>query len=445
MYQNNRPKYLDQLVANQKLTPDGRDWLTLALDPFHDFSHQAAGYPDADGSQTIVSCYQYQYDLRCPAGIEGNWDAHIFTLPLSSSQEFTTATESANWTNLTETPVTLALGPLTIVAVPQGDGVFGNVGTCTPLPAVGVSDLISGVTRIIGLGYEVTNTTAEVLKQGAVTSYRMPQYQSASGTVRVTSVGGDYLGTMTCQRLRLPPENVAQANLLKGTRTWDASAGVYATGVLNSVANPMQLAHNTMLILESAAYPGQTSTVRHSPFDSSISPAAPASGPWVPLVTQSVPYDTTGSIFTGLSNETTLTIKLKVYVERAPTTAEPSLAVLATPSAGYDVTALELYSHAISQLPVAVTVGENGMGDWFRSVVRVLRDVAGPVGSAVGTIVPGAALVGNAVTRVAGKMDQWLTKNRPSASVSNSIAQRPMNQAAGQAAAAKRKKKKPAK
>lgn len=427
MYQNSKPKYLDQLVANQKLTPDGRDWLVLALDPFHDLSHQAAGYPDSDGSQTLVSCYQYQVDITRPAGVAGNWDAHIFTMPVSNSQQFTTATESGNWTSLVDKPATTAIGPLTIVTVPQGDPIFPHTtGSTTALPAIGVNDLISGVTRIIGLGYEVTNTTAEVLKQGAVTSYRMPQYNSPAGSSLVWNIGETNFGVMPTRRLRAPPSTVAQANLLKGTRTWDASSGVYATAVLNNVVNPMEMCHNTMLLFEPTAFTGAVGDVYHSPYVAAISAPGPSVSPWVPEVTQAVPYDTTGSIFTGLSNETTLTVKLKVYVERAPTMAEAQLAVLATPSAGYDVTALELYSHAISQLPVAVTVSENGLGDWFRGVVRVIRDVAGPIGTIAGAIVPGATLVGHAAQQIAGKMDNWITK-REAPSVSSSIQPRAKN------------------
>lgn len=426
MYTNSRPKFLDQLVTNHRLTSDGRDWLICALDPFHDLNHQAAGYPDADGSQTIVSCYQYQADISAPAGVAGNWDAHFYTTPFATSQTMRVGLSTNYWATVTETAATAVQGPLSIITGPSGSPLI-PVSPAAPntefraLPAAGVEDLASGVTRIIGIGYEVTNTTADMYKQGAVTSYRMPQYTSAPGAVVVRNAGGTQQAQMPTTRWRLPPTSTAEANLLKGTRTWDAAAGVYATAVQNSTQNPLLTVNHTMMIMDDEPMPNAgAGQVLFTPYVTQQTNPSPAVSLCVPNVTQAIPYDTTGSMFTGLSNATTLTVKVKFYVERAPTMAESSLCVLATPSAGLDHVALELYSHAVSQLPVAVTVGENGLGDWFRGVVRVLKDVAGTAVPIISRIVPGASIPGTAVQQILGGMDSILSKgkNRPSVSAS---------------------------
>jgi hypothetical protein len=415
----NRPKYLDSLVANHKLSADGKAWLTLALDPFHDYSHPAAGYPDADGSQTLVSCYQYQADVSAPVGVAGNWDCHVYNNPTATVNTGTLATSNATWNIITETATNPAhnICPLNIVAVASGDPLLPispapvNF-TYTNLPASPNTDLCAGVSRIIGMGFEVVNTTAELNKQGAVTVYRMPQYASTTGQSFFNNNAATRKGPLSMQRWRRPPSTLAQANLLKGTRTWDASAGVYAVAVQNSVQNPLSISGNTSIVYESASYVGATSNVDMTSVTNDTVNAPPALTNYSPDPTKPIPFDTTGAMFTGLSLTTTLTIKLKVYVERAPTYAEPSLAVLATPSAGLDNVALELYSYAISQLPVAVTVSENGAGDWFRAVVRTLKDVAGPVSSALNPFIPGASLVGTAAQQVLGKMDTWLNKQK---------------------------------
>lgn len=442
-YANSRPKYLDQLVANRKLTADGRDWLTLALDPFHDLNHQAAGFPDSDGSQTIVSCYQYQVDLGAPAGVVGNWDAHVFTMPTCIPADHALQSISADWKSAA--PIAgapLKLGPLTIITAAGGANLYPttdhDVLASTTLPSLNSTDLASGVTRVIGLGYEVTNTTAEINKQGSVTSYRMPQYASATGAICTVNDAISMVASVPVVRWRAPPANTAEANLLKGTRTWDAASGVYATAVLNSVANPLVMVNNSANLYVADPYPNAPGVAVLSPTSVAIGNTGPAVSVVVPSVTQQMPYDTTGSMFTGLSNATTLTIKLKVYVERAPTYAEPHLAVLATPSAGYDVMALELYSQAISQLPVAVTVSENGAGDWFRGVVRVLKNVAGPLGNAINAFVPGAGLIGTAAQKILGVVDTIAHSKRPSVSVSKTIQPRAT-------AATKQPKTKPAK
>lgn len=432
MYNNSKPKFLDQLVANGKLTADGRDWLTLALDPFHDQNHQAAGYPDADGSQTLVSCYQYQLDLTCPAGVAGNWDAHVYTMPITTPALYVLGNELATWTSAFESagPLVTPLGPLCIAAVPSGVA----LSPIAPIPAnsyyqclpySGTQDLSAGVTRVIGLAYEVTNTTAEMYKQGSVTTYRMPQFSSKVGDTLVHTSPAARIANLATSRWRKPPTTVAEANLLKGTRTWDAAAGVYATAVQNCVSNPLSMVHGSAVIFEPAATTGSVNDIYISPYQTFGVAAPPAVSACAPYVTQTIPFDTTGSMFTGLSPNTTLTVKLKVYIERAPTFAEANLAVLATPSAGLDNIALELYSHAISQLPVAVTVGENGLGDWFRGVVRVLRDVAGGATSLLGPIVPGAQQVGTAAQTILGRMDSWMNKPRAAPSISNQSKPRP--------------------
>jgi hypothetical protein len=223
------------------------------------------------------------------------------------------------------------------------------------------------------------------------------------------------------KRYKQPPKNVAEANLLKGTRTWGAEHGVYATCVQNDVSNPLLSGANTGVVgdyiptvnvLASNVLVGSRTTV-----SSGVAPDIV-----IPVAQQILPFDTTGAFFTGLSNATVLTVKLKVYVERAPTPYESSLAVLATPSAGYDVTALELYSHAISQLPVAVTVSENGLGDWFRGVLNVIKNVAGGVGGLLNPYVPGAGLVGTAVQQIAGGMDALVFKKpKSSPKISSSV------------------------
>jgi hypothetical protein len=421
-YKGNRPQFLDQMVNSGRLTPDGRDWLILALDPFHDMNHQAAGYPDADGSQTVVSCFQYQMDVSAPQGVIGNWDAHIYTLPETMASACIAANENADWGgSVDQSGTPISLGPLNITTVAAG----ASTGPAEPLPAnysnrtlppFGNHDLIEGVSRVIGLGYEVTNTTAEMHKQGSVTSYRMPQFCSATGTTLINQYGGSLKAIAGYQRWQLPPSTAAEANLLKGTRTWDASAGVYATAVQNSVVNPLSMPGNTLQVFSAQPFPtGAANYVMRSAILTSNVNLPPSLSAAVPDVTQSMPFDTTGSIFCGLSNETTLTVKVRFYVERAPTFKEPTLSVLATPSAGYDVTALELYSHAISQLPVAVTVSENGLGDWFKGVLNVIKDVAGGATSLLGPIVPGAKQVGTSVQTILGTVADWIpsSKNKP--------------------------------
>jgi len=401
---------LDSLVAAHKLTADGKDWLVTAMDPFHDFNHQIAGYPDADVSQTIVACYQYEKVIAKPTSAVGNWDCHIYSMPvLSCTAAAPVYNESADWATVTDpAPVaTFVLGPMNINSVSTNQG-FGPripnvVGDGNEiLPAAATEDLLSGCSRIIAMGFEVHNTTSELYKQGSVTTYRMPQSDSSNSVVWKNNAATSW-GVLNGKRLRAPPTDLAGANLLKGTRTWEAKDGVYATCFQSSVANPLKMAAATHTLVDPNADPGAASIV----VGNVLIPVLPVVNPtsYTPAVTQTSPFDTTGAMFMGLSASTTLNLKVRIYVERAPTWSEPNLAVLASPSAAYDIQALELYGAAINFLPPAVMVNENAMGDWWRAVTSVVKKLASPMGSLLETFIPGAGAIGGAISSIAGQIE----------------------------------------
>lgn len=398
--------FLKSLQDNGKITPDGKEWLTLALDPFHDYTHQVAGYPDSDGSQTVVSCYQYEKEVNCGA-LNSTWACHIFNSNLASSNQMAVLTETADWTATTEAanapgwsmaPLVISVAANPLQLAPQIPIAAGNP-TYQVVPELGTTDISGGNSRVIGMGWEVTNTTADIYKQGAVTVYRVPQYEAAFQNT-TTNIGATQKSTAVGVKFRQPPATVAQANLLKGTRTWAARDGVYATAVMNSIHNPIKGYSNQAILYGNSTTPdAATDTVWQNIYTTVGTSAAVSTTTF--QAAKTIPFDTTGAFFTGLSKETTLIVKLRVYVERAPTFLEPSLSVLASPSAGYDVNALSLYSQAINMLPVAVKVGENEAGDWWRAICRVLKYTAGPLGAIANTFLPGAGLVAQGIGKAA--------------------------------------------
>lgn len=404
----------------KKITEDGKEWLTLALDPFHDYNKQIAGYPDADASQTVVSCYQYQTEITAPANAAGNWQAHIHTCPVAKSDTVSVFTLDTNWKTTTEpNPViqtTWKHGPLVIetnsmagnfaINIPVG----ANPPTVTTLPALDNTDLCAGITRVIGMGFEVHNTTAEIYKQGSLTCYRQPQLGNTY-QMRTVNNGGTFTANPVGTMWRLPPTTVAEANLLKGTRTWEAAEGVYATVLQNSVQNPLRQTESEQILYSQYAVTGTAGAVLATQYDAmGAAAAAPSSSSIAFEPNQTIPFDTTGVFLSGLSPQTTLTVNLKVYVERAPTWSEPSLSVLASPSAGYDTRILELYAQVVNRLPPGVKVSENAFGDWWRAITSIIKNVAPVVGLALNPVIPGAALVGHGVGALTKVIDDSASK-----------------------------------
>lgn len=403
----NRRDVLDDLVSRKALTSDGKDWLISALDPFHDYNHQIAGYPDADSSQTVVSCFQYAAEISCPVGHVGTWDAHVYSLPLASTSSYVIAVENSDWTAATvdkakqffQGPLNISAGPAGSELIPSSSSQVDKTHAC--IPSAGCDDLCQGNSRIVGMGFEIVNTTSEMYKQGSLTAYRMPQnptahIESLCSLTESLSVGAP------CQRIQGVPAILSEATMLKGTRTWDAKEGAYATMFQSSITNPLSTLTNKMIVVGEPAPVTPSSDALVSPYaiNALFGPSQA-----IPALQKITCFDTTGVFLTGLSNQSTFSVRLKVYVERAPGFTDTTLAPLASPSAGYDINALQLYSQVISTLPCAVMVRDNGLGDWWRTVLKFVKAAAGPIGNILGTFVPGATLVGNAVQQVAGSLN----------------------------------------
>jgi hypothetical protein len=90
-----------------------------------------------------------------------------------------------------------------------------------------------------------------------------------------------------------------------------------------------------------------------------------------------------GEIYSGLSDQTVLTINQNCFLEKFPGPDDREVLPLATLSAEYDPDVLDLYSRIVSDLPVAVPVMENGLGDWFYDAASTAAKYLGPVLSAL--------------------------------------------------------------
>ena len=125
----------------------------------------------------------------------------------------------------------------------------------------------------------------------------------------------------------------------------------------------------------------------------------------------------TGAAYVGLSKQTALTVSVVFYYEQFPGVKDTQVVTLATPSAAYDPVALELYSLALSEMPVAVPAGMNGLGEWFAGAISrlapiigtLLTPIAGPLAPAVGSaakLIADGYLVQNGGDKNAQKTDR---------------------------------------
>lgn len=389
-----------------------------------------------NNASTVIQVINQQLNIIAPASAgSSNWDCHICSLPetgnigLGLSVNQVPADVSANVFRQTNDVPGKFFNLLNIVAVPAGQDTMptGNTWneTTTDVRSMNVSSQAVGQSRIVGFGFEVHNTTAELYKQGQLTSYRMPQRldTTAAQVVRwVGPGGGRYLvgdvnpgsgstvapggdpivlgcpNTVTLES-NMPPATLGQATLFPGSQTWEAKEGAYVVATKCQTDNPLRARqpHRRVFrnVAQSAnygiAYPdtGGTSNTWND-----TTPVFNGSFGTTPMCLP-VPFNTSGVFLTGLSPQTTLTVYLRVILEVAPTADNTSLITLAQPPVPWDPLALDLYAAVAQQLPPAVMVSENPEGEWWDKVLAIASKVLPGISAPLNGIIPGLGTVAN--------------------------------------------------
>jgi hypothetical protein len=450
-------RVLDKIGARLGLTPSGKEWIIAAVDPYHDSPVNCCGYPDNNEAASVVQVVKLSTALVAPtAAGSGNWDCHIHQFPWMEGGNG----QGALWSNTTTgnqitgfgslllgnsltapnlvNPSTTRWGGMVVDSVASGANTFQylELGTSIAPFQTSLAPYLTGEYRIIGMGFEVINTTSELNVQGLVTVYRQPVSSldsarsvlitsgpifSSGGTVSTTEFGyPDVLVTNT------PPATPGEALLLDGSRQWKAKDGCYVVSTFNSTENPPGQNNISPVMhisaLDSASFGTQwiyVTPVTNFPAAFNPSPITgnPADTPTtfniVPLPTGGVwmqPFNGAGAIFSGLSNSTTLQLNVIYYIERFPTQQDSDLVVLARNSCHGDSVALDLYSEIVKEMPVGVPQRMNGMGEWFADAVSAAADFVSPVLSAIPlpmaqTIGSGIKMAGNVAKSLGSKKE----------------------------------------
>lgn len=392
-------RLLDKVGKELGMSECGKAWVTAALDPYHDVViDNYAGYPDNDESPSVQQVVKATYTVNAPGSVSGNWDAHICFFPWQGQANNIVTGGSINSLNgpFRNNSGYFQVGSgapdsfqgLMVDAVASGNSTYVQT-TTTPtcLDFATTQSYCLNEWRLVAVGIEVINTTAELTAQGLVTSYRSPtpQRSSKSAVLLNQTIAGTppniYLGTIDAIVCDVPPQNVSEALLLPGTVQWKAKEGVYLIPTLNST-NLSVGSDNTCVITNDSSLAvargiGSTASYIGTAFTFTNIYGAGLN------ITD---FNMAGAYFTGLSNTSSLTVNAIKYFERFPTAVsslDVPLVVLSKPSCRYDPAALALYSAVIREMPVAVPQRYNGLGDWFREAVQTAKDIVSPVLSAI--------------------------------------------------------------
>lgn len=428
-------KVLSALNSEGKLTSTGECWLVRALDPFHDKNLKPCGYPDTDSTGTVVQEINLSLEVRAPPSLTTgqNYDCHVFFLPDFAGNALASTTASgflpSNYAALNpylyQGPNAWASGPgLNVISVVAGADTVPSVYNATADPSMVFQNLnpsypvdyLGTRGRLVGGGFEVINTTAPLYKQGLVTTYLLPQERQDTMALNAVPVVGGGYEYMALPALlgSLPPTNASLAYVLPSSKQWTADKGVYSVFRQNGINNPIRMYdYRQRLYLQENTASTTLGVGGLATAPSTIGGGTtiiPVDGGWDNFAFDS-PFHTSGAYFSGLSNQTTLQVNLKLLIEVAPGPSSP-LVTVASPSPVYDPLALEMYSRAINSMPVSVPQTFNPAGEWWSGILSTIGDIAMPALSAIGLapVGMGVSAAAKMLSGVAAKADGSLVK-----------------------------------
>lgn len=372
-------RVIDQMINTGQVSKAGFEWLKIATDPWHDNKVEGfKGIPDQTLGTSVVMSVVQELDISKPAGLPpGNWSVRISTNPVASTCATALYDYASNSGVRDPTAFSTTMYPVAVDFAAAGAD-FVDYSDNTTLGLKLDDSYLSGPYKVAGLGLEVVNTTAEIYQQGLCTCSRMNQNNTESFTSSLYHDAPNWNPVSTVAT-RSAPKNLAEMILLPSTTQWHAKEGNYSVVELLGVGS----------------LPPATSPIyplwMNSDFDSSVLVGfkkfrAPNLFPVVypiignkyvpPKYPGRVPLNTSTMMYTGLSEQTTLTLRVRWIVERFPNDNQPEILVLATPTAAYDPVAIEMYSRTMRKLPPGVMFKENNSQDWWKTVLSCIADVA---------------------------------------------------------------------
>ncbi len=415
-------KILDAMVAdeNHPMTLGGKNFIIQTLDPNHDRPFQKTGWPHKNTRPSVLRKIKQSLPISAVAGggdpVTAPWDVHIALSPVTnlpgcnvSTARVNSAIDSDNGSSIMPFAGLRAVaqfdsGAPVNWAVPLSDPAY--LGSLAIDPLYLTSD-----SRVCSIAFEVTDTSAEINKQGMLTMYEYPQ-DGPIETYVIAFPGGastTAFASITGKRITLPPNSVADAMLLPDSHQVEAKYGAYMVASFQDITNPLKSNESVVPVFEDSltTFSSQVATTAPVILPRLGVQAGAVTGSGTALTnfittgnyTKIAPTNTVGCILAGLNPSGTYNLTLTYIVETVPNLSDKALIVLTEPPAPYDPFALELYTLISARLPPGCMVGDNDSGEWFWNIVEQIADLAAPIlGMIPHPIAQGAGQIAGAVS-----------------------------------------------
>jgi hypothetical protein len=403
-----------KLEATGRITEAGRGCLEQVLDPFPDEPRNTYGWFNNGAGASLTRLIKKSVPVTKPVGLPaGNWDCHVIQWPFLNLLPFTRSTfRENNVLQYSNTPV-VNLGGLQVFGTPPGvkldlTAVVAGPPTQFLIASLNVEPTLEeGLTRTCGVGYEIHDTTAPLYQQGSVTSTTQsavseePTGFTATDTVNVSN--------FTAKTVRFPPGTPSEALLMSGAKQWEAKYGVYSVARYTDATNPpLQPSATVPIIMNNA-----TDEKMNPDFNTSQvffpvpSPSVIAGTHRATRTTKIHPITMQTSIMSGLHESASLLVNGNYYQEEYPGVADPGSAQLATNKGVWDPLASEILTETVQNMPVAVPVADNGLGDWILEGASKVGSFLGPLIGSTG--LPGASVVGGLISAASNSANKYIS------------------------------------
>lgn len=402
-------KSLARLQAIGGVHEDSLAAVMNLVNPFPDYPAKRVGWPDSKGGSSVVLVDLFETSITQPSGLLAGetWDLHAIMLP----QVFNGNTGVCTSTPFSRTaPGATSAYPLGVYTAKTGS--LPAVLNVEPDVKYTYGDLAQGAPfRVIAQGLELVNTSADLYRGGTAFAYRYEDpvtfiapytSQAPSGVLSVASALDATL---------YPPTFPSDIDDFPNTYVGDGRDGVY---VINTPTDPNN---------EPKIYRGRDVGYFANPNDSgNPTGRAPYGGGahngWCMA----------GGFMTGLAQGSSILLKHRVFLEIFPSpftlSTSKSLVRLSDKCTPYSPMVMEVLAQVIRDMPAGCAYTENPLGEWFESIMDHVSKLAPVIGKAVGTVIPGAGLVGDGLGLVSGGIAQKMRNKRiqstpPSASTAS--------------------------
>ncbi len=350
------------------ISEHGLNWFLTAVDPFHDVPLELSGYPDKVMTPSVVQMVRTSFNVSEP-GL-GIWDCNIFLdqFALQENLYTNTAALTQQVLNSAGQGTTYALrGGVVVRAASTGTPL--GLDTSRPSSVPLARDVYENSdARLLGIGLEIHNTTAELNKQGSALCWRTLDVPAIMMKTLITDINTACQPTSVETRIAVsPPETLTEAAALPNSVGWDAKEGAYIVPIFVQEDNEPAGLTSMPLISEDST----TGGIRSPKIDE----AGAQRNKFIDFANCSnamLPTSCSGVFLTGLSPETTLTVNVVYYMEVFPE-KDNILRRSTKPSSPEDIKAIELYTKVARELPAGVKVKDNFLGAFISGIGQIAR------------------------------------------------------------------------